>query len=219
MAFAARIWPFPPRLGATYVLLRRELADPIPEPALAEGMRIVDADSARVERIADLAATRRREAVLRSSMAGHVCTCALSRDQIAGFGWATEDAGYLFYGEEEECRVYPLAPGEVFTYDLHVLTPFRERGLGFAIKCHQLRRQSTEGRVRSWSLVDCWNLPSLRLQWRLGARPERLVHLYALGRARWFTLGPRGKQGSLARWYNRVGGRSDMPSRSPGSAR
>lgn len=178
----------------------------MPDHVPDEGIQIVEADRARIAQIADAGATRPREAVLRSLAAGHACTCAVLEGQLAGFSWAAEDAAYLSYGEPEERRVLSLGPGEVFFYDLHVLAPFRRRGVALAIKCHQIRKLAAAGVLRSWSLVDCWNVPSLRFQWHLGSRPERLVYAYSFGRARWNSLGPRGDHGPLARWYDLVGG-------------
>jgi GNAT superfamily N-acetyltransferase len=161
------------------------------------------ADAAGVERVAALAPTRPREAIRRSRDAGHVCTCAFWNGELAGFGWEARDASFLFYGEELQSRVLPLGRDEVHTYDLYVLPPFRARGVARAMKSHQQRRLLEGGAVRSFSLVQCWNTPSLRLQRRTGARPERLVFFYAIGRSRWVSLGPRGDS-RLGRWYDAV---------------
>jgi len=162
------------------------------------------ADAAGVERIAALAPSRPREAIRRSRDAGHVCTCALWNGELAGFSWETRDASFLFYGQELQSRVLPLGPDEVYTYDLYVLPSFRARGVARAIQSHRQRRLIEGKVVRSFSLVQCWNTPSLRLLRKTGARPERLVFFYAIGRRRWVSLGPRGDS-RLGRWYDNVG--------------
>ncbi len=128
---------------------------------------------------------------------GRSCIAARLDDELAAYGWFTSQV------EPAVERTYvPLAPGDVFIFDLFTRPEFRRRGIQSAVLGRILALGREKGYTRALSLVRVNNAPSLNLHTKLGFQTIcRLSQTRVLTLVRfYFRPNLFGKAGDVIRW-------------------
>ncbi len=128
---------------------------------------------------------------------GRTGVLAFHADRPVAHGWFTAEVDL-----EIERTYVPLAPGEIFLFDLFTSPPYRRRGFQRALVRWMLALAGERGFRRALSLVAVDNEPSVRLHESLGFEVVcRFTKARVLGLTRfYFHPNPFGPRGSLIRW-------------------
>jgi len=145
-------------------------------------------------------------AYARRAARGDRCLCIKQGSEVVGYQWVTLAACRIFngFGPSMEMSLFPLRPGQAYSYDMYTYQKYRGRGVGTVMKgllWHALRE---EGIKEVLVLVSPDNHASLRLQLRLGAQPQRMVYSYRIRSWSKTFLGPEGDR-RLTEWIQRFG--------------
>jgi len=98
-----------------------------------------------------------------------------------------------------EIPLFPLRPGQAYSYDLFTYRKYRGRGIATMLKKLLYQALREEGINEVLSLVSLDNHASLRPQMRFGAQPQRLVYNYRVRSWSRTFFGPVG-DGRLTEW-------------------
>ena len=178
---AVRLMPTGWKYWSNSILLKTSIADSgsitVPEPyrwiwAGPEEIAYIDRHP---EATSPTAYTRR-------AARGDRCLCIMQGADVVGYQWVTRRNGCVMCGfsPKMEIILFPLAPDQAFSYDVYTYRNYRGRGVGTMLKKLLYQSMREEGAKEVLALVAPHNHASLRLQLRLGARPDRMVYSYRI---------------------------------------
>ena len=200
MNFAVRLMPISWKYWGNSILLKTSIGDSgpisVPEPykwtwAGPEEINFLDRHS---EATSPTAYARR-------AARGDRCLCIKQGGEIVGYRWLKLGTGCILcgFGTNMEITLFPLKPGQAFSYDLYTYRKYRGQGVATMLNnllYHVLRE---EGLKEVLALVSLANHAALRLNLRFGAQPQRLVYSYRIRGWSKAFLGPEGDT-RLAEW-------------------
>lgn len=136
---------------------------------------------------------------------GDRCLCIMLGAEVVGYQWVTRRNGCIMcgFGPRMEIQLFPLTPHQAFAYDLYTYRNHRVHGIGTLLKRLLYRSMKEEGVTEVLAIVAPDNYPALRLQLRLGARPDRMVYSYRIRRWSRTFLGPE-KDEQILEWMEKV---------------
>jgi len=154
-------------------------------------------------------------AYARRAARGDRCLCIKQGSEVVGYRWFKLGTGCILcgFGPDMEITLFPLKPGQAFSYDIYTYRKYRGQGVATMLNkllYHALREEGIKEVLASVSLA---NHAALRLNLRLGAQPQHLVYSYRIRGWSKVFLGPEGDR-RLIEWMQQF-----KPSLAPGSSR
>lgn len=200
---AVRLAPTGWKYSGSSILLKTSIADigPVTLPAPFQwtwaGPQEIDFLNRHPEATSPTAYARR-------AVRGDRCLCIKEGSDVAGYRWVTQANGCVLcgFGPNMEFTLFPLNPGQAFTYDLFTYQKYRGRGIATALVKLLYRALRDEGINVVFSLVSPLNYPALRLHLRCGAEPQRMMYNYRIRSWTKTFLGPEGDI-RLSEWVQR----------------
>jgi len=200
MNFAVRLMPTGWKYWGNSILLKTSIGDSgpisVPEPyswtwAGPEEIKLLD----RHPEATSPTAYARRAA------RGDRCLCIKQGSEVVGYRWFKLGTGCILcgFGPDMEITLFPLKPGQAFSYDLFIYRKYRGQGIATLLNnllYHVLREEDIKEVL---ALVSPANHAALRLNLRLGAQPQRLVYTYRIRGWSKVFLGPEGDR-RLIEW-------------------
>jgi len=191
MDLAVRLAPTGWKYCGSSILLKTSIADvgPVNLPAPYQwtwaGPQEIDFIDRHPEATSPTAYARR-------AARGDRCLCIKQGSDIVGYRWVTLANGCVLcgFGPKMEFTLFPLYPGQAFTYDLFTYQKYRGRGIATTLIKLIYRALREEGINVVFSLVSPVNHPALRLHLRCGAQPQRMMYNYRIRSWSKTLLGP-----------------------------
>lgn len=140
-------------------------------------------------------------AYARRAARGDRCLCIKQGTEIVGYRWVSLGICCVLcgFGPDMEISLFPLRPGQAYSYDLFTYRKYRGRGIATMLMKLLFRALQEEGVREVLSCVSTDNHVSLRLQMRLGAQPQRMAYNYRIRSWSKTFLGQEGDR-KLTEW-------------------
>jgi len=108
---------------------------------------------------------------------GQLCFVARHQGRLVAADWASTESTY---SRDLHC-IFPLQPGDVYTYEIYTLPEFRRQRIATVIKVEILRNFGAAGCRRFLNLISPDNHASLHTNEKLGYRRVGLMGYWGLG--------------------------------------
>ena len=204
MNLAVTLIPTGWKFWANRILLKTSISDSAPI-SLPEQYKWTWAGPEEIEFVDRHPEATSPTANVRRAAKGDRCLCIKTGPEVACYQWVTRRAACLRcgFGDKMEINVFPLRPGQAFTYDLFTYEKHRHHGIALLLRKLLFHTLREEGIQEVFNLVSPKNHAVLRLHARLGAQPQRMVYSYRIrGWSKTF-LGPEGDT-RLTEWMQQI---------------
>jgi GNAT superfamily N-acetyltransferase len=148
--------------------------------------------------------THKLEALSRRLDEGHRCFLAKRYDRIAAINWVSFNSGCVLFGRERELFFFPLDDRCAFTYDLYTYSEYRRQGIGLQLKKVQFEWLRKMGMKYVYTFILLSNTASLRIHYKIGSIPERLIYCYGIKNWKRAFLGKPGQTKRLKQWIKSI---------------